>query len=174
MSLTFDAGASKIVIETFAEGMLSALAHDLRIEAREGEGKSDGDEHVVVTFPVRGLFLVESSKKGKGEYHAPSDGDRKDIEARIKEQVFAGSTAVTVHADKSGAAVGLRVVGPRGEQSPRVRATVRVDGDVVVAEGDCDLSLATLGTGKVHVPMGAIRVKDQIRVRFRAVFRVSP
>jgi hypothetical protein len=170
MSLTFDASASKIVIETFAEGMLSALAHDLRIEARDGEGKSDGDEHVVVTFPVRGLSLVESSKKGKGEYHAPSDGDRKDIEARIKEQVFAGATAVTVHAEKNPPSV--RVVGPRGEQSPRVRATVRVDGDVVVAEGDCDLSLASLGTGKVHVPMGAIRVKDQIRVRFRAVFRV--
>jgi len=169
MTLTFDPAASKIVIETFAEGLLSALAHDLRIEARDGEGKSDGDDAITVTFPVRGLCLAESSKKGKGDYHPPSDGDRKDIEARIREQVFPGVAAVTVHASKSGPA--LRVVGPHGEQSPRVRATVRAEGDVVVAEGDCDLSLAALGTGKVHVPMGAIRLKDEVRVRFRAVFR---
>jgi hypothetical protein len=169
MTLSFDAAASKIVIETFAEGLLSALAHDLRIEARDGEGKSDGDDAITVTFPVRALCLVESSKKGKGDYHPPSAGDRKDIETRIEEQVFPGLAAVTVHADKNGPAV--RVVGPKGQQSPRVRATVRVDGDTVIAEGDCELSLAALGTGKVHVPMGAIRLKDEIRVRFRAVFR---
>jgi hypothetical protein len=169
MTLTFDPAASKIVIETFAEGLLSALAHDLRIEARSGEGKSDADDTITVTFPVRGLCLVESSKKGKGDYHAPSDGDRKDIEARIEEQVFPGFSAVTVHAAKTGPT--LRVVGPHGEQSPRVRATVRADGDTLVAEGDCELSLAALGTGKVHVPMGAIRLKDEIRVRFKAVFR---
>ena len=169
MTLTFDAAASKIVIETFAEGLLSALAHDLRIEARNGEGQSNGDDAITVTFPVRGLTLVESSKKGKGDYHAPSDGDRKDIEARIADQVFPGSASVTVNADKRGNAV--RVVGPQGQQSPRLRATVRTEGDTVVAEGDCELSLAALGTGKVHVPMGAIRLKDEIRVRFRAVFR---
>ena len=172
MTLTFDAAASTIVIETFADGMLAALAHDLRIEAREGEGKSQGDDAIVVTFPVRGLSLRASSKKGKGDYHPPRDGDRKDIEARLQDQVFPGSTAVTVHADKSGPA--LRVVGPHGEQSPRVRATVRVEGETLVAEGDCELSLAALGTGKVHVPFGAIRVKDQIHVQFRAVFRLSP
>lgn len=62
-------------------------------------------------------------------------------------------------------------MGPNGQQAPRVRATVRADGDTIIAEGDCELSLAALGTGKVHVPMGAIRLKDEIRVRFRAVFR---
>lgn len=169
MTLTFDPGASKIVIETFAEGLLSALAHDLRIEARAGEGKSEGDDAITVTFPVSGLVLVESSKKGKGDYHAPSDGDRKDIEARIKEQVFPGAAAVAVHAVKGGPS--LRVVGPHGEQSPRVRAAVRDEADALVVEGDCELSLAALGTGKVHVPMGAIRLKDEIRVRFKAVFR---
>ncbi|MEO8798914.1 MAG: hypothetical protein ABI551_13585 [Polyangiaceae bacterium] len=169
MTLTFDPGASQIMIETFAEGLLSALAHDLRIEARDGEGKSDGDDAITLSFPVRGLVLVESSKKGKGDYHAPSEGDRKDIEARIKEQVFPGSAAVIVHAVKGGPS--LRVVGPHGEQSPRVRASVREEAGALVAEGECELSLATLGTGKVHVPMGAIRLKDHIRVRFKAVFR---
>lgn len=169
MTLSFDPDASKIVIETFAEGLLSALAHDLRIEARDGEGTSDGDDAIVVTFPVRGLVLVESSKTGRGAYHAPSNGDREDIEGRIQKEVFRGATAVTVEAVQHGPS--LRVVGPRGEQSPRVRVAVREDADTLVAEGECALSLAALGTGRVHVPMGAIRLKDEVRVRFKVVLR---
>jgi hypothetical protein len=167
MGLRFDPSASTIVIETFAEGLLSAFAHDMRLEARNGSGESADEDRIELRFPVTGLTAVESSKKGKHDYHPISTSDGRDVESRIRSQVFPGVDTVRVEAVRAGSEA--HVVAQR---RARARLSLRVeerDGGLVV-EGEGTLSLSELGAGKVSVPMGAMKLKDEVRVRVKARF----
>lgn len=170
MAIRFDAASSSITIDTFAEGLLSAFAHDLRIEARAGTGESTTDDAITIRFPVASLVPIESSKKGKGDYHRIDPKDADDVAQRVRTQVFPGVEAVTVQAKRDGNDVTVVA-----QKSARARLSLRVtdSGEAIVAEGQGTISLAELGTGKVQVPMGAMKIKDEVRVRVKARFTKS-
>lgn len=163
MRLRFDASASVITIDAFAEGLLSAFAHDMRIEARGGSGESSDGERIEVQFPVGSLVATESSKKGKSSYQTMDAKDGRDVEARLRTQVFAGLGAIRVEANHDGE---VFVIAQRRAKA-NLNLSVREDDRAIFAEGTGTLSLAAIGAGKVKVPMGAMKLKDELRIRVK-------
>lgn len=166
MALRFDPAGSRIVIDSYAEGLLSAFAHDMRVEARDGSGESADDASIEVRFPVASLVAVESSKKGKRDYHSLDAKDARDVESRVRTQVFDGLDAIRVEARRQGD-TGEVFVQAQRKAKARLRLTVREEEGAVIAEGEGTLSLAELGAGKVHVPMGAMKLKDEVRIQIK-------
>ncbi len=164
MGFRFDPAGSRIVIDSYAEGLLSAFAHDMRLEARNGSGESTDDASIEVRFPVASITAVESSKKGKRDYHPLDAKDARDVESRVRTQVFDGIDAIRVEARREGAEVFVQA---QRRAKARLRLTVREEEGAVIAEGEGTLSLAELGAGKVHVPMGAMKLKDEVRIQIK-------
>ncbi len=170
MTLVYDAERSEILVETIADGLLSALAHDLHVAAPGAAGSSEDGASAVVRFPVSAMKVVESRRHGKSEWHPPSSSDARDIEGRIRDEVFSGVDHVEVRASLDGGQARIEITGPKGTQSVTPGVAVAEEDGRKIVTGSCELSLAKLGTGKPRVPMGAIKLKDAVTVRFRAVF----
>jgi hypothetical protein len=154
---------SSVVIETTARGLLAAVAHDLRIEAPVASGEAD-DTTCVARFRVDAMKVVASRRHGTSEWHVPDTNDARDIEHRIRTEAFAGVDEVRVEATASKITV----------HAARTQAVATVahveDGKVF---GECELSLAALGVGKIHIPLGAVKLDDRIVVTFDVVLRES-
>lgn len=171
--LTVDASQSHVRIETEAGGLLAAVAHDLRIDAPVASGSSEDDAHCTLTFDVAKMRVVESSRHGADSWHAPSRSDADDIEGRIREELFAGCTSISAHGTLEGDRATIVVHAQKGQT---VVVPVRVEREVTRtrATGRCELSLRALGTGKVKVPLGAIKLADRVVVTFDVSFAPAP
>lgn len=156
--MKIDPDRSRVVVSVRAEGMLARLAHDIRLEARDVEGERTADE-IRARFPVGSLRVLESSRHGKDAYAPPKPDDARDIEHRVRTVALAGGDTVEV----VGTREQVEVIAPRGAQ--RVRPDHLVVQDARV-RGSCALSLSALGTGKIDVPLGAVRVADEVIVDF--------
>jgi hypothetical protein len=163
--MRLDPERSQITIRTEAEGLLSALAHDLEIRAHDVSGWLEGAKGEL-RVPVDGLRVVGAVKRGRVDPSVLTTRDKNDIERRIREEVLAGGTHVEVDAEVEGNFVALTVRAPAGKQHVRcgfVREGPR-------ARGECALSLSTLGIGVVRGPMGAFRVRDRVPIAFDVYF----
>jgi len=167
--LTVDSRKSRVIVETGAGGLLASLAHDLRVLAPIAGGTSTDGESCTVRFDVAAMKVAESSRHETGAWHAPSPSDAIDIEHRIRREVFDGCSAVSVHGRLDGARATL-TVRARGEQAVDVPIRVERDANGARATGRCELSLRALGTGKVRIPLGAIKLDDRVSVTFDVVF----
>jgi hypothetical protein len=163
--LRLDPERTRVLLRTEAEGLLSALAHDLEIRAHDVTGSFEGT-HGSVEVPVDGLRVVGAVKRGQVDPAVLTARDRGDIERRICEEVLTGGARVEVDVELAGDLVKLVVRAPRGTQA--VSCGVRREGNR--ARGECDLSLSALGVGSVRGPMGAFRVSDRVTVTFDAYF----
>jgi hypothetical protein len=167
--LTVDPSRSRVLVETEASGLLAPLAHDLRIDAPIEEGTSPDGDRCSVRFEVGKMKVVESSRHDAGAWHAPSPSDARDIEDRIRREVFEGCAAVSVEGKLDGARATLTV---RARREQTVDVPIRVERETATARatGRCELSLRALATGKVRVPLGAITLKDRVSITFDVVF----
>jgi len=170
MGLTFDTAGSRVVVRTFAEGMLSRLAHDLEIEAGGAEGHVDDAGRAKVRFPVARLRVRGVVRSAKVDAEALSASDRADIERRIAE-AFEGVMHVEVEGELAGDRAKLRVTCGRRAQELEVPASVeRGEGGRVRVKGKAKLSHKSLGLTPVRGPLGAFRVADGVEVTFDVVF----
>ena len=170
---TLVADRSRVVIEVSAAGLLAAAAHDLRIAAGGASGESADGGVFVARFPVRELSVAESRRHGTRAWHAPSSSDANDIEGRIRTQVLAGGDVITVEGTLEDDRATLVVRAPGGEQRVVTKVTLERTDDEVRVRGACDLSLRALGTGRVQIPFGAVKLQDIIRVEFDVVARAE-
>jgi hypothetical protein len=167
--LTVDPNQSRIVIETRAMGLLASIAHDLRIAAPIREGMSADGQSWTVLFDVAEMRVTESARHGTGVWHAPKASDAADIEGRIRRELFAGCPVVSVKGQLADARVTLAVRAQR-EQTVGIPVSIERSGRTARATGRCELSLASLGTGKVRVPLGAIKLADPVTITFDVLF----
>ena len=154
---------SSVIIETHAAGLLAAIAHDLRIDAPIAEGEADG-ARCTARFRVDAMKVVASRRHGTSEWHVPDTNDARDIEKRIRTEAFAGLDEVRIEATASKITV-------HAARSQTVATVAHVDPGTVF--GECELSLAALGVGKIHIPLGAVKLDDRIVVTFDVVLRES-
>ncbi len=161
---------SRVIIEPAPRGLLAAAAHDLRIEAPVASGDSDGDERCTARFPVAAMKVISSRRHGTSDWHDPNDKDAKDIESRIRDEALAGVREIVVEGSLPKGA-GRASITVRAQSTQKIEAPVSVtrDGDKTRVKGSCDLSLHALGTGRIHVPLGAIKLDDRIAVTFEIV-----
>jgi hypothetical protein len=171
--LTAVSSKSRVVVETEASGLLAALAHDLRIEAPIAEGESDDGEGCRLRFDVARMKVVEACRHGSGAWHPPSPSDAADIEGRVAREVFQGVSFVTAHGALDGTRARL-TVRARGEQIVDAPVEVERGAGSARASGRVELSLRALETGKVHVPLGAIKLSDRVVVTFDVHFEETP
>ena len=165
------AADSHVTIETAARGLLAAAAHDLRIEAPIGSGETEGELRAVARFPIASMKVGASRRHGTSEWHDPSRSDASDVEGRIRREVFEGVREVVVEASIASPDAARATITVRAGRTQTVDAPVRIEreGETVKVHGRCELSLSALGTGKVHVPLGAIKVDDRVLVTFDVV-----
>jgi hypothetical protein len=164
-SHTLDYAASTVTIRTRAKGLLSKLAHDLELAAKDFDGDvevTDDQVYGTLRFPARGVQVVGALQNGRVNRSILSASDIADIERRIREELANGS--VEVKLEGSRARVQATVTTSRGEQ--RVSASIRGDGEAA-GQGMVSLSLRSLGVKEIKGPLGAFKVDDAVEVAFR-------
>lgn len=167
------AGESHVTIETAARGLLAAAAHDLRIDAPIDSGQAEGDLRCVARFSPSAMRVIASKRHGTSEWHDPSRGDASDIEARVRGEVFDGLSEIVVEASVPSLDAARATITVRAARTQTIEASVRIEreGELTKVHGVAELSLAALGTGKVRVPLGAIKVDDRVLVTFDVALR---
>ena len=158
---------SHVTVETAPRGLLAAAAHDLRIDAPIASGGSPDGTRCTARFAVAAMRVASSRRHGTDAWRAPSERDARDIEQRIRDEAFAGRSEIEVEASLAtdGARASITV---RAARSQPVSTTVDVErgADATTVRGRCELSLDALGVGKIHVPLGAIKLDDRVIVEF--------
>jgi len=166
--MKLDPARSRLAIFTFAEGLFSALAHDLELAANDVTGEAT-ESSAELHAPVRSIRVVGAVKRGKVDTSILSTGDRATIESQIRDNVLPGDEIVA-RGTLDGSRATIEVTGPRGKARVTCDVAVTHDGEARRAKGRVELSLAALGCPPVRGPMGAFRVSDRVQVDFDLVF----
>jgi hypothetical protein len=174
--MQLDASRSRLAIYTEAEGLFSALAHDLELIAGDLQGEASGSE-ATVRVAVAAIRVSGVMKRGKLDPSVLSRGDQEAIERQIRDEILRGREVVargTLEGNR--AAIAIEV----GAGTAKVRCDVTVErGPSETSQakeastrmrGAAEVSLAALGAPTVKGPLGAFRVKDRVRVVFDLVF----
>jgi len=166
---TYDATTAECHVFTFKEGMLSAVAHDLRI--RVGRFSITIDEQA---GSVQARLLADSlrvdcaMKDGREALGTLRDGQKRDIEANIVDDVLHArrypeiafrSTLVEGQGDER------RIEGTltlHGTERP-LRTTARRDGERWVAE--VELHQPEFGIKPYSAMLGTLKIRPTVRVR---------
>lgn len=176
-----DAGRSRLLIHTYAEGLLARLAHDLALEHADLRGRATrgdaGGASADVEVSVVGLTVLGVLHGERVDAQALSSSDRREILGKMRRDVFhADDGVIRVRAELPGEAAQVRVVVSLPASSsvtvsvqPGMRVDEEADG-VVRVRGSVALSLAALGADPVKGPMGAFKVRDGVDARFDLLF----
>jgi hypothetical protein len=165
MKLTIDGAATSLRLHTRAKGLLSKLAHDLAIDAREVEGsvELDGSSwRAELTIPVSSLRIAGVLRHERVEAGVLSGSDVLDIERRIRDELLP-ARHVTVEAEGTSLDRGQATVRcPRGDQ--HIRFDLRVADDKRSASVETRVSLKALRVPEVKGPLGAFKLADAVEV----------
>ncbi len=85
---TFSPSDFECHVFTFKEGMLSAMAHDLKIRVGKGTVTIGEDDAIEATFDPASLSVVCARKEGRDAPGTLSGGDKKKIESNIAKDVL--------------------------------------------------------------------------------------
>jgi hypothetical protein len=179
----FDETSAECMVSTFKEGLLSAVAHDLRIRVQRfsieidvAAGKSnDGSVDEIVaatairaTFDPSSLLVVGAVSNGTLRDDVLGDDDRRKIQrsilddvlhARVHTGILFESTSVQGHGDRHRVGGELRLHGVTRSIAFEV---CRV-GDHLVAEAT--LHQPAFGIRPFTAMLGTLRIKPDVRVR---------
>lgn len=183
--LVLDPARSRVRLQTFAEGLLARLAHDLELACGDLSGtasRADGGSTTTGTAsieaPIRAIAIAGVlGKDGRVDERGLSTSEKSDAATKMRHDVFhAGHDGVVrVEVELEGTSARVRVAPPRGKAvEVIVRPEVRAEGDALRATGTFDLSLSALGSDVVKGPMNAFRVKDKVKVLFDVLFAPPP
>ena len=179
--LVLDPTRSRVRLQTFAEGLLARLAHDLELACGDLSGTASRAEDgsatkgtASIVAPVRAIAIAGVlGKDGRVDERGLSTSEKSDAATKMQHDVFhAGQDGVVrVEVVLEGTSARVRVAPPNGKAvDVVVRPEVKADGEGVRATGTFDLSLSALGSDVVKGPMNAFRVKDKVKVLFDVVF----
>ncbi|MFO0591103.1 MAG: YceI family protein [Polyangiaceae bacterium] len=166
----FTEDSADVLVFTFKEGLLSAVAHDLKIRVNRfaihvGEGNA-----IEATFDARSLTVVTAMKDGADALGTLGDGDKKKIAENIADDVLHpkkhpeirfASTSV----EEDGSGTGYRVKGRLTlcGQTHEIAFVSRSDGEGQVAE--IKLHQPTWGVKPFSAMLGALKIKPDVLVR---------
>lgn len=175
-----DANESRLVVQAFATGLLSAFAHSPRIAVREIDGTVDlaggatglAGAKMHLRIQADSLEVIEEM----------SGKDREEIHRRMREEVFDVESfpEIVYQCSKvTASGVGDRYwVGLQGELSLRgitrpvpVSAKVSLNGNSLRASGECTLRQSDFKIPLVTAAAGTIRMKDEVKCTFDIVAR---
>ena len=167
----FTENSADVLVFTFKEGLLSAVAHDLKIRVnRFAIHVDEATRAIEATFDARSLSVVTAMKDGADSLGALSDGDKKKIAENIADDVLHPKkhpeirfASTSVEEDESGA--GYRVKGRLTlcGQTHEIAFVSRSDGEGQVAE--IKLHQPTWGVKPFSAMLGTLKIKPDVLVR---------
>ncbi len=177
--LAVDPDKSRVRIRTFAQGLLSRLAHDLELVCRDVRGAAErgaenkGSGHLEV--PIAKIDVAGTLKHGHVDPDGLSPSDREDVLRKMRREVFHASdpdSVLRLDAALEDGRARVRIVPPNGRVVERsVPVRLEADGGAGArVSGTFDLSLDAIGSDPVKGPMNAFRVKDSVEILFDVVF----
>lgn len=85
----FNASNAECYVFTFKEGLLSAVAHDLKIKVTDFDIELDAENDAIKgTFDASSLRVVNAMANGADTPGKPGDGDKQTIEGNIVKDVL--------------------------------------------------------------------------------------
>jgi polyisoprenoid-binding protein YceI len=164
----YDQSQAECLVFTFKEGLLSKVAHDLKIRVTRFNADVTSDS-VRAEFDLRSLRVVEAMKEGNENPGALSDADKAKIAEQISNEVLhAGQHPTAVFSSRSitsRADGGYSIAGElslHGVTQP-IRAETRSEGGRQVAS--IELHQPTYGITPFKAMMGTLKVKADVIVR---------
>jgi polyisoprenoid-binding protein YceI len=165
-----DASTAECLVFTFKEGLLSKIAHDLKIQVtRFTVTVDDATSAIAAEFDAKSLRVACAVKDGQDDPYTLTEVDKKKIAGQIVTDVLEAdqhpvvrfaSTAVTARADG-----GYDIAGDltlHGVTRPIATRTRREDGrqvaEIVIHQPDH-------GIKPYKAMMGTLKVKADVRVR---------
>jgi hypothetical protein len=168
-ALHFDAASAECVVFTFAEGLLAAFAHDLKLRVERFTLEVDRRTARVVARFEAGSLRVIGAMRGASEVpEALRESDRREIERAIVRDVLAAEydpEILFVSTRVTGRGSDLDVEGDltiRG-RTRRIVTVARRHAGRLVAE--VVLHKPDFGIAPYTALLGALRVKPDVRVR---------
>ncbi|MCS6899682.1 MAG: YceI family protein [Myxococcales bacterium] len=166
--MRFNASNATCLIYTFKEGMLSAMAHDLKLRVERFEIVAEGLEsgsptQVTAHFETASIRVVCAMKDGTENPTALSESDRKKIEQTILEDVLPPKRAREVHF-RSTRLEGDRIEGLlslNGVERPLVVQARREAGRATV---EVEVNQPDFSIKPYTAALGALRIRPRVRV----------
>lgn len=160
--------AGQVHIFTFKTGLLSRIAHDLRLAATQFEVTHDAGI-AQARFDVDSIRVEGVMRQGRLDEQGLDESNRKQVERTMREEVlhaeeFPHVTYEGVVRERSG---GLDVDGHLemvGQTAPLQLAVERADGWLT---GEVELRPSRWGIVPYRAMLGAIQLQDRVLVRFR-------
>jgi polyisoprenoid-binding protein YceI len=170
-----DAHASSFVVQVFSTGLLSAFAHNPKINIKDFQGSVDfvrsgtSLEQAALNFIVRSDSLEvadDVSAKDREEIHTRMRNDV--LESQRYPEIVYESSRVTASGtgDRYWAALAGNLTLHGVTKSLSISARVAVNGDSLRASGEFSLKQSDFGITLVSAAGGTIRVKDELKFTF--------
>ena len=164
----YDESQAECLVFTFKEGLLSKVAHDLKIRVTRFSADVTPDS-VRAEFDLRSLRVVEAMKEGSENPGALSEADKAKIAEQISNEVLhAGQHPTAVFSSRSvtpRADGGYSIAGELSLHgvTQAIRAETRAEGGRQVAS--IELHQPTYGITPFKAMMGTLKVKADVIVR---------
>ena len=174
-----DAKASRLTVQAFATGILSAMGHNPHIGIRTFTGEVDFNAET----SRAGRFRLSIKTNSLGVLDDISDKDRREIEKMMNEQVLESSRypdivyeAPTVTITRlEGALYSATLNGTLSfhgvTRNQIVAARIAVFDEMIRASGEFSLNQSDYGIKPISVAGGALKVKDELKFSFEMVAR---
>jgi hypothetical protein len=161
-----DAGSAECFVYTFKEGLLSAVAHDLKLRVtRFSVDLADGA--VTAEFAADSLRVLHALREGREDPAALSEADRRKIERNIVEEVLLAGRYPTVRYVSTSvvaSAEGFDISGEltlHGTRRP-LRVQAKKVGSHFVAQ--VVLHQPDFGIKPYSAMLGALRIRPDVRI----------
>ncbi|MBZ0120425.1 MAG: YceI family protein [Sandaracinaceae bacterium] len=164
-----DASTAEVLVFTFKEGLLSAVAHDLKLRVGAFSiDVADDRSGVTATFDARSLRVVCARVDGHDSTSTLADRDKEKIESNIASDVL----AVKKHPEIRFVSSSLRAEG----EGVHVRGTLTLAGKSREIElhakrengkvtGEVTIHQPDFGIKPFSAMLGALKIRPDVRVR---------
>lgn len=166
---SYDPGRAECFVYTFKEGVLSALAHDLKVRVTAFGVEIDEQTHAIdARFDARSLRVVCAMQRGVEAPRSLKDSHKREIEGNIVGDVLDArrhpeirfrSSSVTPEGE------GFRIAGTLSLHGVdrTIETVARRRGDRLVAE--VELHQPDYGIKPFRAMMGTLKIKPRLRVQ---------
>jgi polyisoprenoid-binding protein YceI len=174
-----DARGSRLTVQAFASGLLSAMGHDPVMGART----LSGEIAFAPDIPNAGALRLRVDARSLTVQDGVNERDRREIERTMHESVLETATYGEIVYDATARRVerigdGRYRVDADGPfslhgvtKNQRVSAQVFVMGDTLRAQGEVLLRQTDYGITLVSVAGGALKIKDEVKCVFDLLAR---
>jgi len=164
-----DASSARCIVLTYKEGLLSAVAHDLKLEVtRFSLDVDDAMQSIAAVFEASSLRVVCAVKDGIDAPSALSEKDKRDIQGSIEKDVL--DTRKHAHIRFNSTKVDREGDGFRVKGRLEIKGKARELACLVRSIGPdwvCELTLhqPDFGIKPFSAMLGAMKIKPDVDVR---------